>query len=363
MSMGRVGVWPPLPPDAYSRRKNLELPFPLEDPKVRLFSLARHALLDGTSALGMSPGDVILVPAYHHGAEIQAYRDARLDCRFYGMTDQMAPDPRELERLLTPEVRALHLTHILGFPQDAQYWREWCDGHGLLLIEDAAQAMLARSRDAPVGSFGDLSVFSLYKAFGVPDGAAQWLRSGNSGVPSAHAPGLRSLLKRNAAYVAMRVPFPSATYHGIRERRMGLVDPATEFAIGDHSVGPSRPTEYLMPRIVRGDAATKRVANYRVLLDALQAHVPAPFQTPPEGASPYGFPILTGHRDLLATHLGRHGVSSLNFWKNPHPSLDVSRFERERTLRSEVLVLPVHQELRPRDLEVISSSVAEWFGA
>lgn len=363
MSMGRVGLQPPLPPDAYVRARNHELPFPLQEPRVRLFSRARHALFNGSQALGMDPGDVILVPAYHHGAEVQAYNDARLDCRFYGMTDRMAPDPGELERLLTPRVRALHLTHILGFPQDARYWREWCDGHGLFLIEDAAQAILARNRDVPVGALADLSVFSLYKAFGVPDGAAQWLRSGSSEIQSAHAPGLRSLLKRTAAYVAMRVPVPSATYHRIRERRMRLVDPATEFAMGDPSVGPSRLTEYLMPRVVGVDAARTRLSNYRMLLSTLRAHVPEPFQIPSEGASPYGFPVVTGHRDLLATHLARHGVSSINFWKNPHPSLDVTRFAHERSLRSTVLLLPVHQELRPRDLEVIALSVGEWFGS
>ena len=64
----------------------------------------------------------------------------------------------------------MYLIHYLGFPQDAPGWLRWCRERGLLLIEDAAQAWLASVGGRPLGSFGDMAIFSFYKAVGVPEG-------------------------------------------------------------------------------------------------------------------------------------------------------------------------------------------------
>ena len=85
-------------------------------------------------------------------------------------TPSLEPDGGELDALVGPSTRALHITHVLGFPAAAPRWRRWCDERGLLLIEDAAQAWLAADPQSgePVGSWGDLSVFCLYKTAGLP---------------------------------------------------------------------------------------------------------------------------------------------------------------------------------------------------
>ena len=167
-----LSVWPPLPPTIYFHRNSNERPFPLDDDRCRLFARARHALWLGVQALGLAPGDEVLVPAYHHGSEVEALIQAGLGCRFYDVTSGLEPDPAELEALISPSTRALYLIHYLGVPQDLTRWRQWCDDRGLLLFEDAAQAWLASRDGKPAGSVGDLSIFCLYKTFGFPDGAA-----------------------------------------------------------------------------------------------------------------------------------------------------------------------------------------------
>jgi dTDP-4-amino-4,6-dideoxygalactose transaminase len=154
-----ISVMPPLPFKPYARRSSKVLPFPLEEAHCRIFSLARQGLYIGIKALGLQPGDEILVPAYHHGSEIEAFIQGGIVCRFYEAGQRLEPDEKDLEALLSSRVRALHLTHYLGFPQDAARWRAWCDEHNLLLIEDAAQAWLSLRNGTPVGSHGDLSVF------------------------------------------------------------------------------------------------------------------------------------------------------------------------------------------------------------
>src|SRR5204863_8790734 len=109
-------------------------------------------------ALGLGSGDVALVPAWHHGAEVEALRQAGLELVFYESGPLLEPDADELESLLAQRVRLLVVTHYLGFPQDVARWRAWCDERGLLLLEDAAHASLATAGEHPAGAYGDAAI-------------------------------------------------------------------------------------------------------------------------------------------------------------------------------------------------------------
>src|SRR5438067_5428718 len=115
----------PLPVSIWGRAPTRRLPFPLDDPRCRVFQRARHGLWYALRAAGVAPGDEALAPAYHHGSEIEALLRAGLVCRFYDATETLAPDESELEALLTPRTRALHLIHYIGFLPDAARWRRW----------------------------------------------------------------------------------------------------------------------------------------------------------------------------------------------------------------------------------------------
>jgi len=66
-------VWPPpLSPAVYARAGRSIGPYPLGDPDARLFAWGRQALWHGVRAVGLLPGDTVLVPAYHHGSEVEA---------------------------------------------------------------------------------------------------------------------------------------------------------------------------------------------------------------------------------------------------------------------------------------------------
>lgn len=355
--MARLGVWPPLPIGVYRRPPADRLPYPLEEESCRLVSLARQGLYQAVSALGLESEDEILVPAYHHGAEVEALRQAGPTLRFYPMNDDLSPSERHLDALTGPRVRALYLTHVLGLVQDAAYWRSWCDDHGLLLIEDAAQAFLASWHGVPVGSDADISIFCLYKTFGLPDGAAVVATPPPDFASSVSSLGVRRLVRKHVAAIAAQVPVPSMLYHRFRTLHMNLADPHAEFEIGDPEAPPSRATLRLLTRVIDKAAAQRRFANYRYLLEALGEYVPRPFAEPREGSVPYAFPIRSSDPSAFAAHLARRGVSSAFFWKNPHPLLKVDRFPLERDLRATTVVVPVHQELRSRDLDRIVRAV------
>lgn len=358
-------IWPTLPINVYFRKKSNWKPFPLNHANCRIYSLARQAILNACNALGLGAGSVILVPAYHHGSEIEALLQAGLQIRYYEVNENLEPDPAELQSLLSPEVKALYIIHYLGFPQDAAYWRQWCDEKGVMLIEDAAQAFLATVNGQPVGSFGHMGVFCLYKTYGIPDGGA--IVSTVAPLPSATTAktGVWRAFKRHVNWLAARrreIGYIHLLLKPIQtklNRSWNKVNKRLhkEFEVGDPSTPPSTMTNYLLPKILDESTAERRRENYRYLLKHLSDMVPYPFALLPEGASPFAFPVeVKDPREFLA-RLRRRGVVGLLFWLNPHPSLPVADFPKSKLLREGMLALPVHQELTLEDLQQIVDAV------
>jgi dTDP-4-amino-4,6-dideoxygalactose transaminase len=132
----------------------------------------RHCvgLNNGTSALHMAllacevgPGDeVITTPAtWISTSWAISYVGARpvfvdVDPQTYTL------DPAQVERAITPRTRALLPVHLYGQAANLCRLRDLADDHGLVLIEDAAQAHGARWCGRRVGSFGRATCFSFY---------------------------------------------------------------------------------------------------------------------------------------------------------------------------------------------------------
>ena len=362
-----MAIWPTLPVNVHFQPVSNWHPFPLDQPGCRIYSLARHAIWNSCRSAGLGSDDVVLVPAYHHGSEIEALLQTGINIRYYKITENLEPDVTNLESLLSPNVRALYLIHYLGFPQNAAYWRQWCDERKLLLMEDAAQAFLSMQNGRPVGSFGHMAFFCLYKTYGLPDGGA---------VISRYLPPLPALrprtgfwpvFKRHLNFIATRnssIGFIHRFFKPLAtrwKRRWHVLKGQTtkEFELGNPATPPSIMTHRLLPRILDEQTAERRRENYRFLLRHLSHLVPKPFNTLPEGACPFAFPIEVPDARTFQKKIHHKGVMGLLFWLNPHPSLPVHSFPRSRKLRENMLALPVHQELSLSNLQQIVEVVKE----
>lgn len=327
--------------------------FPLDDSDSTIFRRVRHALWHGVQAAGLEMEDEVLVPAYHCGAEVESVLRAGLDCRFYEVSARLEPNEEELESLLGSRTRALLLIHYLGFPQNAARWREWCDAQGLLLIENCAQAWQAHQGRRPVGSFGHLALFAPYKALGLSHGS-MLLSSfplGDEGSPPGPAL-LRVLENQSAAGIARTV---MAARLGPGSVRRAPHTPNATFDLGDPAQPPSPVVEFLLRRVADPAVGARRRANFQALLDGLANHVHPAFAELPEGASPFVFPVQTESKQEVLAKLSDRGIQALDLWPTPHPSLPVERFPSSASLRSEIVGLPVHQDLGPRDIDRLVS--------
>jgi dTDP-4-amino-4,6-dideoxygalactose transaminase len=124
----------------------------------------------GTSALhlallaaGVGPGDEVVTVPFTFLATVSAidYTGARpvlvdVDPRTLTM------DPSALEAAITPRTRAIIPVHLYGRPADMDPILAIARRHGLVVIEDAAQAHGAEYKGRRAGSLGDMACFSFY---------------------------------------------------------------------------------------------------------------------------------------------------------------------------------------------------------
>jgi 8-amino-3,8-dideoxy-alpha-D-manno-octulosonate transaminase len=129
----------------------------------------KHALVvsSGTAALHVAmaaadvgPGDDVLLPGYLWVACLTSIVRAGGIPRLVDIDQSFTMDPDDLLRKITPRTKAVLVVHMNGATGDIARIREICTQHKLLLIEDVAQANGATFRGKPLGSFGDLSMFS-----------------------------------------------------------------------------------------------------------------------------------------------------------------------------------------------------------
>ena len=118
------------------------------------------ALHVALSALGVGPGQEVIIPAYmwvsvagavvNHGA-IPVLAD---------IDDTFCLDPNDLERKITPHTKGIILIHMSGAPGDVEAVVKVARSHKLWLVEDCAQCAGGSVGGRKVGSFGDISTFS-----------------------------------------------------------------------------------------------------------------------------------------------------------------------------------------------------------
>jgi len=120
------------------------------------------ALALGLRALGVGPGDEVIVPAMTFVASAEAVVHAGATPVIVDVEpDTLLIDPTAVEAAVTDRTKAVMPVHLYGTPVSFDVIAEWRSA-GLAVIEDAAQAHLATWQDRSVGTAGDLACFSFY---------------------------------------------------------------------------------------------------------------------------------------------------------------------------------------------------------
>jgi len=125
-----------------------------------VLSSGTAALHVGLRAVGVGPGDEVLLPAYGWISDLMAVLTLGAIPVLVGVDDTLGCDPQQVAAALTDRTRAVVAIHMRGYPCDVPALRDALTGHDVALIEDCSQAFGARIDGRPVGGLADLGTFS-----------------------------------------------------------------------------------------------------------------------------------------------------------------------------------------------------------
>ncbi len=175
------------------------------------FIAGRVALAACVDAIGLEPGDEVIMPGYTCTVVPNAFENAGVAPVYCDIElDTFGPDFDSMTRRVTPRTKAVLLQHLYGIPaRDTRRIVDWARQRRLWVIEDCAQSTGAAVDGTRIGNFGDLAIYSseVSKAFTTVQG----------GVATSNDP---VLVERLRTYQAGLPPVPPERV----DRLLAMVD-------------------------------------------------------------------------------------------------------------------------------------------
>ena len=156
--------------------------FQVEDKLRRIFGVeypifmtsGQAALSTALVALGVGPGDQVIVPAYTYISTAMAVVDAGAIPVIAEVDETLTLSPEDFEKKITPHTKAVMPVHIQGFPCNMDEICRIAKEHNIFVVEDACQADGGGYKGRRLGSIGDAGAlsFNYYKIVSSGEGGA-----------------------------------------------------------------------------------------------------------------------------------------------------------------------------------------------
>ncbi len=132
------------------------------------------SLVSAMTAMGIGPGDEVIIPAYTYIASGSAVLATGAIPVLAEINESCTLDPEDFERKITPHTKAVMPVHIQGFPCDMDAICAIAKKHNIKIIEDACQADGGSYKGKRLGTIGDAGTFSFnyYKLLSSGEGGA-----------------------------------------------------------------------------------------------------------------------------------------------------------------------------------------------
>lgn len=299
-------------------------------------------------ALGVGPGDVVLVPAHTFIATAEAVTMVGATPRFVdseATTYNM--DPAALRKADGTGVKAVMPVHLYGQPADMGPILAIAKERGWKVVEDCAQAHGAHYQGKPVGSFGELASFSFYPGKNL--GAL-----GDGGAVVGNDDALLARIRKVANHGRK-----SQTEHdepGINSR----LDALQAAALG-----------IKLPHLNDWNAARARVAGwYNERLSSV-AGVVAPKVAADRTHVYHLYVVLVSERDRLRTELQKQSIATGLHYPGPlhlqpayqKPGVDKGAFPVAERVANDCVSLPMFPELTEAQVDRVAAAVTAFVKA
>ena len=303
------------------------------------------ALILSLHALGIGPGDEVVVPAQTFVASLLAVRQVG------AVPVPVDVDPQtglirleSIDAVLTPRTKAVMVVHLHGAVVDVALLRQQLGGReDIAIIEDAAQAHGAKASDgSPVGSLGDIAAFSFYPTKNL--GAL-----GDGGCVTTSRGDLAHLVRKLSRYGEAQSAGPGGRVVTSVNSRLDTLQAAFLSVFLPHLDGWN----------------LRRIATAALYAEAL-------------GPERYGatvgtsgtdvfhhFVLRTPQRDQVVQYLADAGIPTMIHYPVPayrHPALgpvEAGRFPGAEAAAAQALSLPMHPWLTSVEIEHICAALAD----
>jgi dTDP-4-amino-4,6-dideoxygalactose transaminase len=309
-------------------------------------SSGTDALMLSLQVQGVGFGDEVIVPVNTFVATVGAIAMTGAKPVFVDNTDDYTIDVDQIEVAITPRTRAILPVHLTGTPADMPRIMAIAERHNLIVVEDAAQAILATLDGQHVGSWGSAAGFSMHPLKNLNI----W---GDGGVILTRSEELRDKLRlfRN---------------HGLANR--------DEIAMWGYNCRLDSLQAVVANRVIEQvpSITERRRANARYLdqaLAGLREHVTLPPRRPNVNSAFHTYVIQARDRDALNEHLLAQEIEVKIHYPVPlhlqpaarelgYKAGDFPVCERHCTT---ILTLPVHEHLTPAQLDFMVEQIGSFY--
>lgn len=303
------------------------------------------ALRIGLEAVGVRPGDEVITTAFTFVASVEAILQVGAVPKFVDIEPaSFAIDPAKIEAAVTSRTKAIMPIHLFGQLADVEAISAVAERHGLIVLEDAAQAILSEHKGRYAGQFGAAAGVSFYVTKNL--GAA-----GDGGMVLTDSDEVDEYSR-------------SLRIHGMgRERyyydHIGYTSRMAELQAGVLRVKLTKLAEWTRRR--------QEVAA--IYAEAMQAEgVTLPRTLPSNNHTWHQFTIRHPKRDALQAHLKEREIDSMVYYPvplhyhAPYRNLGYAQGDLPETERAalEVLSLPVHQHMTDEQARFVAACVVEF---
>lgn len=317
----------------------------LKMPHVISVGSGTDALILSLKALGIGPGDEVIVPALSFYSSAGAVSWINAKPIFVDIEENTFNiDPNKIEAAITPRTKAIIAVHLNGHMADMEAISRIAKKYNLFVIEDAAQALGSKYKEKPIGYYGDLACLSFN-----PQKIINGIGDGGAVVTKSASLAEKIFLMRNYG-ANPKEPGHRHSIHGISSR-----------------LNPVQATILLYKLEGLEKKLEKRRRKYHLYSDLLRGvgDLLLPKATSDEEHNGYRFAIRTKKRDELHQYLKNLGIDSRIHYPIPLPHLGAFGAGRPRgefpiaeAVADEILILPNEDNTREKDIEKISKAVA-----
>lgn len=301
---------------------------------------ALRLILRAYMALGkLAKGDEVIVPANTYIATVLAITDAGLTPVFVDADlSTLNIDTSLIERAVTPRTRAIVTVHLYGRPAYDDVMASVARRHGLLIIEDNAQAIGADVDGTKTGALGDAAAFSFYPTKNV--GAI-----GDAGAVTTNDNALADAVRALANYGS------DTRYHNIYQGFNCRLDPIQ--------------AAFLRLKLDDIDTETRHRRALAAIYDAEigNALVGKPRLNAPDNCVWHQYVVRVGNRDKFRTYLTANGVGSDVHYAVPpylqpcYKQYSHLHFPVTEQLAAEVVSLPISRCTGADDARAIAAII------